>query len=258
MSIMNIMNYIERDTCTTPLKDYRDSKEQLRTLFNNSCCYCTIHEGENHLGFFHVDHFKPKSKFSKLEKEYSNLYYACHKCNVHKKDNWLSIESGCNRDCDSCKKRICEEEHNFRFIDPCFEDPTLHLEFNSTTYELQTKNCSKAGTYTIEMLRLNRNQLTRLRKARARLLMWLQNEKSRLQYCVDRLDCAKEQEKKLENILSNNITDDSSDITKMLAEGLQKSIQQKVKIFEMELSEIELEIQNVSKVVLDRAAPYEW
>jgi len=88
--------------------------------------------------------------------------------------------------------------------------------------------------------------------------MWLQNEKSRLQYCVDRLDCAKEQEKKLENILSNNITDDSSDITKMLAEGLQKSIQQKVKIFEMELSEIELEIQNVSKVVLDRAAPYEW
>lgn len=258
MSNLNIMNYVARDTCVTTLKDYKDSKEQLRKLFSNSCCYCTIHEGENHLGFFHVDHFKPKSKFDDLKREYSNLYYACHKCNVYKKDNWISIESGCIMNCNLCQKRVCEEQDFFRFIDPCFDDPADHLEFNPTTFELQTKNSSKAGTYSIQMLRLNRNQLTRLRKARARLFMWVQNEKSKLRYCVERLDCAREQQKKLEEILTKKISNNSSDIAKMLAVGLHKSIQQKVEIFEMELLEIETEIQNVSKVVFDRAAPYEW
>jgi len=64
-------------------KDYTKYKPYLRQDFNYRCAYCTIHEGEfGGLRNFVVEHFRPRWKFSELECEYTNLYYACRIYNV--------------------------------------------------------------------------------------------------------------------------------------------------------------------------------
>ncbi len=258
MANMNIMKYTERDVCTTKLNDYTDSKPQLRQLFGHQCCYCTIHEGENHLGFFHVDHFRPYKWFKELEKKYENLYYACHKCNVYKRDNWISTDDGCIRDCNKCHNNVCQKAETPRFIDPCSENPSMYIEENVSSFELITKDHSKVGQYTIEMMRLNRNQLIRLRRARRKLLMWLENEKSKLGYCLECLERAREQKDKLEQILKDCRIDEKSETTRLLAEALHDSLRQKVLIYEKELIEIDTDLKRVADVVYEKASPYEW
>lgn len=57
-------------------------KRYLRRDFTYRCVYCTIHERE-HGGYrsFHVEHFRPKSKFPLLSTTYTNLMYSCNFCN---------------------------------------------------------------------------------------------------------------------------------------------------------------------------------
>lgn len=258
MNQMNIMKYTKRDTCNITLNNYSESRPQLRKLFKYSCCYCTVHEGENRLGFFHIDHFKPKSLFSKLENTYENLYYACHKCNVHKKNNWISTDDGCIRDCDMCKHKVCESTNVPRFIDPCMDQPSDFIEYDDNTFQIKAKNNSVVGNYTINMLRLNRIQLIRLRKARRNLLMWLEAEKEKLSYCQDKLESAIKQQEKFEKILTNYQEGDVSKDSSLLAEALSKLLKQKVLIYQKQFIEIEQELQKVADVVYDTAAPFEW
>ena len=74
---------------------YQDYKPYLRLDFVYRCAYCTIHEGR-HGGEhnFQVEHFRPKRKdlFPELELVYSNLYYACNRCNVIKGSKWPTPE----------------------------------------------------------------------------------------------------------------------------------------------------------------------
>lgn len=255
MNQMNIMQYVKRDNCLVALNDYKDSKPQLRVLFHYSCCYCTIHEGENSLGFFHVDHFKPYSLFNGYKKEYNNLYYACHKCNVHKSNHWISVEDGCIRDCDSCNNKVCEEKEISRFLDPCNDIPSEHLQFEEGSLAIVANNNSKIGDFTINMLRLNRSQLTRLRQARRNLFMWLETEKEKLDSCLNRLNNANEQKIKFETLLERYPHDEKiAPFTKVV----NLLFDQKIKIYQQQLLEIEFEIKRVADVVYEKAAPFEW
>ena len=68
---------------------YRDWKPQLAEEGHNQCVYCAIHE--NSMGGirnFHVEHYRPKSKFPELINNYSNLFYACPVCNTYKSNDW--------------------------------------------------------------------------------------------------------------------------------------------------------------------------
>lgn len=81
-------------TLVKPSNNYRLYKESLSKDFMASCGYCGVH----HVYFgsgkcFHIDHFAPKSKFSKLENEYSNLVYSCPVCNIAKSNDWCSESS---------------------------------------------------------------------------------------------------------------------------------------------------------------------
>jgi 5-methylcytosine-specific restriction endonuclease McrA len=68
---------------------YRDWKPHLAKEGHHQCVYCAIHEsrfgGQRN---FHVEHFRPKSRFEKLENNYQNLFYACAICNSFKGDDW--------------------------------------------------------------------------------------------------------------------------------------------------------------------------
>ncbi|MDP8269001.1 MAG: HNH endonuclease [Candidatus Tenebribacter davisii] len=77
---------------TTPQKQiskYGDYKSYLRDEAKNRCVYCAIHE--NSLGgvdHFHIEHYKPQSKFPELINNYNNLFYSCPICNRFKSNDW--------------------------------------------------------------------------------------------------------------------------------------------------------------------------
>ena len=96
-------------------KSYRCYKNLLRSDFNNKCGYCDVLDiyvgGKNG---FHIDHFRPKSKFPHLEVDYSNLIYACPYCNIAKSDDW----PGNNTE---------SVVQNKGYIDPCSDEYDDHL-----------------------------------------------------------------------------------------------------------------------------------
>lgn len=81
------------------LKPYRKYKKYLVPDFKGRCGYTDC----NHLWFggksnFHIDHFKPKSKYPKLETKYSNLVYSCSYVNIAKGDDDFDYLDPCNDD----------------------------------------------------------------------------------------------------------------------------------------------------------------
>ena len=68
---------------------YSDWKEQISKECFYQCVYCTIHEAQfGGINNYHIDHYKPKSIFPKLENDICNLFYACPICNRFKSDDW--------------------------------------------------------------------------------------------------------------------------------------------------------------------------
>lgn len=133
-------------------RDYTKYKPWLREDFKYACVYCTVHEGEFG-GFhsFHVEHFKPKSKFPELIIEYTNLLYACWKCNSLKGEDWPSdnpLKSGKG------------------YLDPCRYDYEKYFILNNDGI-LVGKN--KAATYMIERLHLNSYFLIKIRNEREKI-----------------------------------------------------------------------------------------
>jgi hypothetical protein len=143
------MARVKRRQVPPQYADYRKYKPYLRIDFRYRCCYCTIHElnwgSERH---FAVEHFRPKGRFSVLETDYSNLYYACDVCNDYKGKKWPS-------DDDLASGR--------RFFDACVDFARLHFKANSSG---ELEPLSSCGAYSIAAIRLNRPLLLKMRNQR--------------------------------------------------------------------------------------------
>jgi hypothetical protein len=127
---------------------YGKYKPELRLEAKEKCVYCAIHE--NALGgadSFHVEHYKPKSKFVDLEKEFENLFYACAICNRFKGNDWPR-----------------EPIHNHSL--PSYPDPKL-VDYNKL-FHVDADGVIHgnfiASKYMIEKVVLNRPQLINERK----------------------------------------------------------------------------------------------
>lgn len=75
-------------TCKEVFNNYRKYKPYLREDFKKRCGYVNCSDfwfGGSRT--FHIDHFKPKSKFPDLEMTYSNLVYCCSYVNILKTDD---------------------------------------------------------------------------------------------------------------------------------------------------------------------------
>jgi hypothetical protein len=123
--------------------DYRRYRPFLQRDFHRLCAYCERPEaaigGEE---FFEIDHLRPKSRFPEQLTHYSNVYYACGKCNRHKSETWPS------------ESLLAQ---GFRFSDPCEEDMYVdHLEERQDGTLLARTKC---GDYTKSHIRLDRLDL---------------------------------------------------------------------------------------------------
>jgi hypothetical protein len=135
---------IQREIRIQQLGKYNDWKEQIAKDCFNRCVYCSIHENPwGGIDNFHIDHFKPKSKFSELTNIIYNLYYSCPICNRFKSDDW---KNECQFDLDIIGYPD-PSDHNYQTI----------FEMDSTTFELKGK--FESSKYLIDRLYLNRPQL---------------------------------------------------------------------------------------------------
>jgi uncharacterized protein (TIGR02646 family) len=129
---------------------YKDWKPLLRKEGKQQCVYCAIKEAIfGGYRNFHVEHFKPKSKFKDLENDYSNLFYVCSICNAFKGNDW--------------PEGVDEQKHPdvYAYPSPAVHDYATFLAVDAHGAVVSNQ---PAGSYLIERVYLNRPQLMRMRR----------------------------------------------------------------------------------------------
>lgn len=141
---------IPKEVATQPLTGvYSDWKPILSVEGYHQCVYCFVNE--TYFGGvrnFHVEHYKPKTKFIPLTNVYSNLFYACSICNTFKSDDWPN-----EPDMDYDKAF---------YPNPSIVNYSDIFEIEHGTHIIKGKNFT--STYLVNRLFLNRKQLVIYRK----------------------------------------------------------------------------------------------
>ena len=115
------------------------NKDALRESTSGKCMYCESKMGD--VSYAHIEHIKPKSKFSDLEFKWNNLGYSCQVCNTNKGNKF---------------------EETTPFINPYDENPEDYIVFLG--FFIHQKQGSERGEYTIKAINLNRDDLVDSRK----------------------------------------------------------------------------------------------
>ncbi len=144
--------------------DYTHYKPYLRRDFEFRCAYCEMTEAcVFGIQTFGIDHFRPKKLFPHLLCDYQNLYYCCNDCNRYKGPVWPSDE------------RIAEGHF---FPDPCQCDP--RVEHLRESEDATLAPITKAGEFSLEVLRLNREPCLRFRRKRCAIQQRIQHYRKAL------------------------------------------------------------------------------
>lgn len=134
---------IDRDKRIQHEGIYSDWKQQISNDCYNQCVYCSIHEmpwgGIDH---YHIDHFRPQSKFEGLVNIITNLYHCCPICNKFKSNDWKNEPNDLNTIC---------------YPDPSDYNYTELFNLDTSSFTLEGKYL--ASSYLINRLYLNRPQL---------------------------------------------------------------------------------------------------
>ncbi len=133
-----------------PTSRYQDYREFLRWDFWFSCAYCAITEIEACGIAFEIDHYEPQSVRADLSTDFMNLLWACDWCNRHK---------------GGYSPSDAERASGLRFFRPDLDDAYEHFELAG----LRFTGLTPVGTFTVEMLNLNRHALQEVRDFRREL-----------------------------------------------------------------------------------------
>lgn len=136
---------IPKEHATQPTSgNYRDWKDIIASEGFRQCVYCAIHESAfGGIRNFHVEHYRPKSKFANLINDIFNLFYACAICNIFKGDDWP------------------DEPHTDHLL-ICYPNPSevdYETLFNVDVLTGLVSGKFTASRYLVEQLHLNRHQL---------------------------------------------------------------------------------------------------
>ena|SRR5687768_10709842 len=119
MNVRDKLPQRRQNPTKTPTGDkWSEHKSDLREDFNSHCGYCGSYDGFSHT-WFEVDHFVPKSLFTKTGNiglcQYDNLVYSCKFCNNVKLSKWPSNDE------------TISFINNKGFVSPCSVDYDAHL-----------------------------------------------------------------------------------------------------------------------------------
>jgi hypothetical protein len=131
---------------------YKQWKRQLRVEGRGQCVYCAISEARfGGYRNFHVEHFRPKSRFKALVDDYGNLFYVCSICNAFKGNHWPE-----------------NDPPDDSFEQTSLVYPPPHLCDIGDVIEVSedgvVSSKYEAGRFLIERVYLNRPQLIRARR----------------------------------------------------------------------------------------------
>lgn len=118
-------------------RNYRSYKRFLRLEFSFKCVYCDRAEPEiGGKDRTHIDHYRPKSKFSHLLNTYSNLFYSCPECNQAKGEYWPKFLQWFSRQI---------------ILNVCDHDVDLHIDKSAHKWA----GLTLTGKWNIEFLKLS-------------------------------------------------------------------------------------------------------
>ncbi|HEY2291816.1 MAG TPA: hypothetical protein VGM86_14040 [Thermoanaerobaculia bacterium] len=148
-------------------------KACLWQMQSGKCCYC---EREYERKYSDIEHFRPKTEALRegkvktsgywwLAYRFDNLYFGCPPCNRTKKTHFPLMAGTRALESEEDPRRV--EEYPL-LIDPGFENPEDHLTFvwiPGRGYEVAPRDGSERGRRTIEILELDRDDLSEIRRA---------------------------------------------------------------------------------------------
>lgn len=225
---------------------YPQYRDYLRSASQYACAYCTITESENPGATFNIEHFRPEALFPSLKATCQNLRYSCPRCNSYKSDHWITIDDGCIRNCEKCDQKACKNNID-RFIDVLSEDPTAMLYLGEDN-KLHAFSGSKPADYTIKYLRLNREQLIKLRYVRRFMDSWQEDLIAKKKDAVEKLARIKEEQK---SFLEQDIIA-STQREQQCLEAMKTMYEMLVLTAEQSLFQIEQEIERLGKLMTYR------
>ncbi len=137
-------------------------RERLLTMSNKHCAYCGAPITDSTM---HVEHFFPKKPFTEITYAWLNYLPSCEACNMRRKKTFCppSLEGKriidavlYSPDAEPPPDFIFDENYAVhqatadRIIDPSYDNPDEHLEFDAFSCEYQHK--TEIGRITIEKI----------------------------------------------------------------------------------------------------------
>jgi len=159
--------------------EYRVIAEDIWKAQHSKCCYC---EERIPKSFNDVEHYRPKCSANRLPGHtcthgywwlaftWSNLLFSCPSCNRSSKNDQFPLENGSGLlNAEECDVSL----ESPLLIDPASTvNPVVHIEFvlenwgvnaNVQHWYARPREQSKLGKYTIDVCKLNKNELLELR-----------------------------------------------------------------------------------------------
>ena len=140
-------------------------KETLINLQHDKCCFCEAQI--SHTSHGDVEHFRPKGGYQQSENDllerpgyywlaydFSNLFFACQKCNEVYKRNYFPLVDTTKR---AKSHNDDYEQEESLILHPEFDNPEEHITFDKEV--VKPKNGSLKGHATIKRTGLDRIRL---------------------------------------------------------------------------------------------------
>lgn len=140
-------------------------KEALIKLQHDKCCFCEAQVC--HTSHGDIEHFRPKGGYQQSEEEplqqpgyywlaydFSNLFFACEKCNQSYKRNYFPLVNPLNR---AKSHNDDYRQEDCLIVHPEFDNPEEHITFEFEV--VKAKDGSLKGTETIKRTGLDRPKL---------------------------------------------------------------------------------------------------
>jgi len=125
---------------------YAAFRPYVRADFRQCCAHCCLNEfWGGGVGSFELDHYRPISRFPHLARDFYNLRYSCHVCNLTKSDYWSSLEM---------------EALGIGIVDLTIDSFADHFRLLASGI---LEPVTDSGQVTIALLRLNTTHLQQLR-----------------------------------------------------------------------------------------------